>query len=142
MLIATIAGRLGKDAEHKTVGSSDLCSFSVAADVGYGDKKQTIWVDVSKWGKGASGLAGILKKGSAVTVIGELSTREYEGKTYLQCRADNVAIQGTPGGAQGGNSGSQNTSGGGWSQGRDTGGGGGSYGASDFQDDLDDEVPF
>ena len=48
MLIATIAGRLGKDAEHKTVGSSDLCSFSVAADVGYGDKKQTIWVDVSK----------------------------------------------------------------------------------------------
>ena len=40
MLIATIAGRLGKDAEHKTVGSSDLCSFSVAADVGYGADSQ------------------------------------------------------------------------------------------------------
>lgn len=108
MLKVIIAGRLGRDAQHKqTQGGTDLCSFSVAADVGYGDSKQTYWVDVTKWGKGCEGLARILRKGSSVTVVGELSTREHEGKTYLQCRADDVTIQGgtgerrTPDGSQG-----------------------------------------
>jgi single-strand DNA-binding protein len=95
MLKVIIAGRLGRDAQHKTTQSgTDLCSFAVAADVGYGDAKQTYWVDVTKWGKGAEGLSRILRKGSAVTVVGELSTREHDGKTYLQCRADDVTIQG------------------------------------------------
>jgi single-strand DNA-binding protein len=90
-----IAGRLGRDAEYKTTANSELCSFSVAADVGFGDNKQTYWVDVTKWGKGAQGLSGILKKGSSVAVTGELTTREHNGKTYLQCRADDVTILGT-----------------------------------------------
>lgn len=98
MLKVIIAGRLGRDAQHKqTQGGTDLCSFSVAADVGYGENKQTYWVDVTKWGKGSEGLARILRKGSSVTVIGELSTREHDGKTYLQCRADDVTIQGGTG---------------------------------------------
>jgi len=96
MLNLTIAGNVGKDAEHKTTGNSELCSFSVAVNVGYGENKTTQWVDVSKWGKGAQGLAGILRKGSRVAVTGELSLREYNGKTYLQCRADNVTILSTP----------------------------------------------
>ena len=98
MLQITIAGRLGRDAEYKqTQGGNELCSFSVAADVGYGDNKQTYWVDVTRWGKGAKGLSEILRKGSAVAVTGELTTREHNGKTYLQCRADNVTILGTGG---------------------------------------------
>tara|TARA_R110000772_G_scaffold89304_2_gene185129 strand:+ start:15451 stop:15834 length:384 start_codon:yes stop_codon:yes gene_type:complete len=127
MLQVTIAGRLGRDAEHKTTQSgTDLCSFPVAADVGFGDKKQTYWVDVTRWGKGAQGLAGILRKGSAVTVCGELTTREHNGKTYLQCRADQVTIQGIP---QGGSSGE--------SQGAPAGGN------SKFAtDELDDDIPF
>jgi single-strand DNA-binding protein len=96
MLNLMIAGNVGKDAEHKTTGNSELCSFSVAVNVGYGDNRTTQWVDVSKWGKGAQGLAGILRKGSRVAVTGELSLREYNGKTYLQCRADNVTILSTP----------------------------------------------
>jgi single-strand DNA-binding protein len=96
MLNLFIAGNVGKDAEHKTTGNSELCNFSVAVSVGYGENKQTVWVDVTKWGKGAQGLAGILKKGSRVAVSGEMSMREYNGKTYVQCRADNVTILGTP----------------------------------------------
>ena len=94
MLQLTVAGRLGRDAEHKPVGDSAVCSFAVAADVGFGDRKQTYWVDVSKWGKGAQGLANILTKGTAVAVTGELTTREHNGKTYLQCRADTVTLLG------------------------------------------------
>jgi single-strand DNA-binding protein len=97
MLQLSVAGRLGRDAEHKTTqGGTDLCSFSVAADIGFGDNKQTVWVDVTKWGKGAEGLARILRKGSSVAATGEMSLREHNGKTYVQLRADNVTILGTP----------------------------------------------
>ncbi len=97
MLNLTLAGNLGRDAEHKSTQSGqELCSFPVAVSVGYGDNKSTVWVDVTKWGKGAQGLARILTKGSKVAVSGELSMREHNGKTYLQCRADNVTILGTP----------------------------------------------
>lgn len=101
MLNLTVAGRLGRDAEHKTTqGGTDLCSFSVAADIGFGDNKTTVWVDVTKWGKGAEGLARILRKGSSVAATGEMSLREHNGKTYVQLRADNVTILGTPQGQQ------------------------------------------
>jgi single-strand DNA-binding protein len=97
MLQLSVAGRLGRDAEHKTTqGGTDLCSFSVAADIGFGDNKQTVWVDVTKWGKGAEGLARILRKGSSIAATGEMSLRERNGKTYVQLRADNVTILGTP----------------------------------------------
>ena len=95
MLKVTLAGRLGRDAQHRTLqNGTDICSFAVACDTGFGDNKQTYWVDVAKFGKGAAGLSKILSKGDAVTVIGDLTTREHEGKTYLNCRADDVALQG------------------------------------------------
>lgn len=129
MLTITIAGNLGRDAEHKTTSSSELCSFPVAASVGYGDNKQTYWVDVTKWGKGSEGLARILRKGSKVTVSGELTMREHNGKTYLQCRADHVTIQGTPQGQGGGNQSNQGT-------------GGATTDIGQQYNDLEDDVPF
>jgi len=84
MLNITVAGRLGRDAEYKqTQQGQEVCSFAVAADVGFGDRKQTYWVDVSRWGKGAKGLSEILRKGSAVAVTGELTLHENGGKTYI-----------------------------------------------------------
>lgn len=101
MLNLSLAGNLGRDAEHKTTQSGqELCSFAVAVNVGFGENKTTVWVDCTRWGKGAEGLARILRKGSKVAVCGELSMREHNGKTYLQCRADNVTVQGTPDGGQ------------------------------------------
>ncbi len=123
MIITTIAGNVGKDAVFKsTQGGSDLCNFTVAATSGFGDKEQTIWFDVTKWGKGADKMASFLTKGKQVTVSGELSTREYEGKTYLQLRAEHIKLQG-------GKSESQQSSGQ-----QSSGFGGGS-------DDLDDDIP-
>lgn len=101
MLQLTVAGNLGRDAEYKeTQSGKPLCSFAVAASVGFGENKQTYWVDVTNWGQGAKGLAGILVKGSKVAVTGELTTREHNGKTYLQCRADKVTVLGTPQGGR------------------------------------------
>ena len=105
MLKVIIAGRLGRNAEHRTTqDGTDICSFPVACDVGWGDNKRTIWLDVAKFGKGAEGLSRYLHKGDPVTVVGDLTTREHEGKTYLNCRADEVTLQGSKGGSQAGNS--------------------------------------
>lgn len=91
----TIAGRLGKDAELRRAQSGDpVLSFSVAVDDGYGQNKRTLWFDCSVWGKRGEALSAHLTKGSAVTVSGDLSTREYEGKTYLTVRVNELTMQG------------------------------------------------
>lgn len=97
MLNISLAGTLGRDAEYKeSQNGKGRCQFSVAVNIGYGENKITVWIDVTRWGEGSKGLSNILRKGSKVAVNGELSTREHNGKTYLQCRADNVTIMGTP----------------------------------------------
>jgi len=102
MLQLSIAGRCGRDAEYKqTQGGAELCRFTVAAEVGFGDSKQTVWVDVTRWGKGAEGLANYIRKGDPVAVTGEMSLREHEGKTYVQCRADRVTLLGSKGDGRG-----------------------------------------
>lgn len=99
----TVAGNAGKDAEVKTLQSGEsFCSFSIPSTVGFGDREQTVWFDVTKWGKGADKLAGFIRKGTPITVFGEFSTREHDGKTYLQIRADRVKLQGGKQEASGG----------------------------------------
>lgn len=95
MNVLSLTGNLGRDAEVRQVGSSTVCSFSVAMTSGYGDKKQTVWLDCSLWGKQAEGsLPSYLTKGQQVAVSGELSTREHEGKTYLQLRVNSIDLIG------------------------------------------------
>jgi single-strand DNA-binding protein len=51
----------------------------VANHVGFGDKQQTLWIQVSLFGKRAeSGVVQYLKKGQPVFVSGELTAREYQ----------------------------------------------------------------
>lgn len=95
MNVLSLTGNLGRDAEVRQAGSSTVCGFPVAMTAGYGDKKQTVWIDCSIWGKQAEGaLPGYLKKGQQVAVSGELSTREHEGKTYLQLRVNSIDLIG------------------------------------------------
>jgi single-strand DNA-binding protein len=76
----TFTGRLGRDAETRKVNDTTVTSFSLASDVGYGDKKTTIWLDCSIWGNRGVTLEPALVKGAEITVIGELSEREYTNK--------------------------------------------------------------
>ena len=107
MINVTIAGRLGKDAEIRQTNGNSVCSFSVAADVGFGDNKQSHWFNCSMWGKRGEAIAPYLTKGTQVTVIGEFSEREYQGKQYKELRVDNVKIQGGGSQAQQNNGGYQ-----------------------------------
>lgn len=95
MQIITVTGRIGKDAEsRRTQQGDDVCSFNVAVDQGFGDRKSTNWFRVSLWGKRGASLAPYLLKGVDVTVNGEFSLGDYQGKPQLDIRANDVALQG------------------------------------------------
>ena len=95
MNVFTVTGNLGKDCEVKSIGSSSVCNFTVAAKSGFGDKAQTIWLDCALWGKQAeSGLVQYLTKGQQVAVSGELGSRDHDGKTYLTLRVNNISLVG------------------------------------------------
>lgn len=90
-----IAGNIGKDAITRTTQNGDkVTGFAVAVEERSGQDKRTLWFDCSMWGKRGEGLAQYLTKGSKVSVSGEFSTREHEGRTYLTIRVNDVTLQG------------------------------------------------
>ena len=95
MQLITICGRLGRDAELRSTQSGDsVCGFTVAVDYRNGRDKATNWWRVSLWGKRGEALNPYLLKGASVTVSGEFSLGEYDGKPQLNIRASEIALQG------------------------------------------------
>lgn len=88
-------GRIGKDATTRyTQGGKAVTGWSLAVDSGWGDKKQTIWIDCNLWGDRGEKLADYLVKGTQVGVNGEIGTREHDGKTYVTLNVSNVTLTG------------------------------------------------
>lgn len=80
MIKAMLTGRLGRDAELKTLeGGRSVINFNVATDQGFGEKKTTLWVECAYWSE-KTGVAAYLKKGTQVAVFGEPSLRTWEGR--------------------------------------------------------------
>lgn len=95
MKAITIAGNIGKDAEVRSTTNGDkVTSWTVAVPDRTTNEKGTMWFDCTLWGKRGESLAPYLTKGGKVSVSGELSTREHNGKTYLTIRADQVTLLG------------------------------------------------
>src|SRR5690606_14918974 len=65
-----------------------------AVDKGFGQNKQTLWIDCNAWGERYEKLSQYIVKGSQLGVTGELGTREYEGKTYLTLDVRDVTLLG------------------------------------------------
>lgn len=94
----TVCGQLGRDSELKTIPSGEqVLSFSVADS--QGREKPTIWWRCQLWGKRATSLQQYLVKGQAVTVVGNVTMREYTDKDgtpkqSMDVRVQDVALQG------------------------------------------------
>lgn len=75
-------GRLGKNPEMKfSPKGTAITNFSIAVNSGYGDKKKTFWVNVSAFGSQAELMNQWLKKGSWVSINGEITdVRGYTKK--------------------------------------------------------------
>ena len=105
MNTCTFVGRLPKNAELKDVGDNKVSNFSIASDVGFGDRKKTMWIECGMWGKRGEALNDSLKKGQQVILVGELSTREYEKdgqtKTSLSLNVQSLAFGSAPKDAEG-----------------------------------------
>lgn len=106
MISATVAGRLGQDAQVRQAGSEDLCEFSVAVDERVKGERRTTWVRCTLWGKRGAALAPHLRKGDAVTVVGALSVRLFESKkdgstqASVEVKVSEVTLQGSAGGGE------------------------------------------
>lgn len=94
MNVFNAIGRIGKDAVTRNAGGKPVTGWSLAVDKGWGDRKQTIWLECSAWGERYEKLAAYIVKGSQLGVTGELGTREYEGKTYITLDVRDVTLLG------------------------------------------------
>ena len=95
MIALNLIGRVGKGgASIKAVGDRSVLAFSVAADSGFGAKKKTEWFDCSLWGQRGEKLVDYIQQGDQIGVTGNLSTREHDGKTYLQIDVQDVTLIG------------------------------------------------
>ncbi len=92
MIMVNVVGNIGKDAELKTTPTGKMvCNFSVASS---DRNKATTWVGCAVWGARGEKLAKYLTKGSKVAVSGSMSTREHNGKTYLEVDVSEVELCG------------------------------------------------
>lgn len=94
MSTIVIPGRLTKDAELKQGNNGSFLTFSVAETIRTKDGEKPQFFDCTLNGKRGEALAKYLTKGSSVTVVGSLSTREFNGKTYLQVSVNEITLQG------------------------------------------------
>ncbi|GAW85607.1 single-strand DNA-binding protein [Bathymodiolus platifrons methanotrophic gill symbiont] len=99
--VFSFTGTVGRDAEVRTTPNGQtVLNVTVANNIGFGDRQQTIWVRVALWGKRAEGqLQNYLKKGQQVFVSGELSQREYQAndgttRTSLELNANIIDLLG------------------------------------------------
>lgn len=104
MIRIQLTGRLGKDAELRTLESGDIAiSFNVAHS--RKDSKgteHTTWVSCTKWVKagGSIKIADYLRKGQQVLVEGEPSARAYANASgtplaSLECRVTDIELLGS-----------------------------------------------
>jgi len=89
-----------------TQAGKAVTGWALAVDKGWGDNKQTVWLDCSLWGERGEKLAQHITKGSQLGVTGEIGTREHDGKTYVTLDVRDVTLVG---GKQEGNGGGSNS---------------------------------
>jgi len=99
--VFSFTGTVGRDAEVRSLPSGQtVLNVTVANNIGFGSREQTLWIRVALWGKRAEGqLQNYLKKGQQVFVSGELSQSEYQGndgttRTSLELNANIIDLLG------------------------------------------------
>jgi len=87
------AGNLGQDAVVEMAGNTPVLKFSVANNIGWGEKRQTMWIGCSLFGQRAEKLQQFLPKGTKVFVYGELSMNtSSQGKSFLNLNVSDVDV--------------------------------------------------
>lgn len=109
MLQGFAVGRIGKDAELRqiTKGETAVSNFSLAVEVGWGERKKTLWLDCTLWGKQAETLTQYLTKGKTIAILGQLDVRAWiskqggEAQGAIQVNVSEVTLCGSAPAAKG-----------------------------------------
>lgn len=91
MNTVTLMGRLGKDPETRTVGSTTKTVISVATTEKWKDKdgnqqERTEWHQVESWAKQGEIIAQYFKKGDQILLTGQIRYDQHEEKWYTHIR--------------------------------------------------------
>jgi len=93
-----LIGNLGQNPEVKeTTNGKKLAKFSLATNESYRDEngkevKETMWHNLTVWGKQADIAAKYLKKGSEVAIEGKLSNRNYTDKDGVKRYVTEIVV--------------------------------------------------
>lgn len=103
MIKLIVSGRVGADAQLKTVGDTTVCSFSIAhSEKVYGPtpSERTIWVAASIWGERAEKLCPHITKGTFLVVEGSGGVNAYlkdgQASAMINCRVTSLEFGGKP----------------------------------------------
>lgn len=94
--LAVLTGRLTANPELKTTPNGvSVCSFTIAVDTGYGENKQTAFINIVSWRKTAELVSKHFVKGSMIGIEGSIQTRSYTDKngykrTVFEVVANNI----------------------------------------------------
>jgi single-strand DNA-binding protein len=81
MNFIVVTGRLGKDAETRFLPSGQkVITFTLARNKKKGGQEVTVWYNITLWGDQYDNLLPYLKKGSLLSVVGDLDVRRYKDK--------------------------------------------------------------
>lgn len=96
----TLMGRLTAAPELRTTSSGlSVTSFTLAIDRGYGENKQTDFINCVAWRERADFICRYFTKGSMLALTGSIQTRKYEDKngntrTAFEILAETVSFCG------------------------------------------------
>lgn len=104
-----LIGRLTRDADCRYLGggSTFVANFSLAVEVGWGERKHTNFWKVKFFGKGAEAISQWLLKGKQVSVTGNADIEAYQNSSGLDVKetvmvAKDVQLLASPAGGGGG----------------------------------------
>lgn len=90
---AILMGRLTRDPELRHTGTgTPVCSFTVAIDNGYGENRQTDFINCVAWNKTAEFVDKYFSKGKLIALIGRITTRSWEGQDGKKNYATEVVV--------------------------------------------------
>ena len=88
-------GRLTRDTELiRSSSGTAICKGSIASDFGYGDKKDTIFIEFVAFGKTAEMIDEYHSKGDAIVLDGELQMNKWEGKDGVKHEKPQIKVDG------------------------------------------------
>ncbi len=98
MIKLIVSGKVGQDAELKSVGDTIVCSFSVAhTEKVYGPNpsEKTVWVSCNVWGERGEKLKPFITKDTYIVVEGSGGVNAYmqkngEAAAVINCRVTSL----------------------------------------------------